>query len=250
MRERQLSLGQHLQELRRRVIISTLAVVLATIVCLVFYKPLVRVLLRPGEFGAVEGGAELVFIHITEMLGVTVRVSLLGGLAAAFPIVLYQVVRFVAPGLTSREQRYLLAFLPCSLVCFAGGGAFAYFILLPPAMAFLLTFGSDLATPTIRIGNYINITVMMLFWMGVVFETPLVMFLLAKLGIVTARGFGRWRRYWIVVAFILSALITPTADPLNQVMVAVPLIVLYELGVLLARLARRDKAASTTSVAV
>ncbi len=246
--ERQLSVGQHLRELRRRLIISVLAVLAGAIIGFVFYKPLVELLMRPGPFD-VENGPQLVFIHVTEMLGVTVKVSLVAGFVIAFPVVLYQVVRFVAPGLTSRELRYLVAFLPASMVCFVSGCAFAYFVLLPPAMDFLLWFGSELAEPMIRIGHYINVTVMLLFWMGIVFETPLVMFLLAKLGIVTARGFSRWRRYWLVLAFILSALITPTADPLNQALVAAPLIVLYELGVLLAKLARRGKAASPASVA-
>ena len=149
---------------------------------------------------------------------------------------LYQVVRFVAPGLTGRELRYLLAFLPVSLLFFAGGCAFGYFVLLPKALGFLLEWGSDFAIVVPRISNYINTTVMLVFWMGVVFETPLVMFLLAKLGIVTAQAYARWRRYWLVVAFILAAMITPTVDPMNQALVAAPLIVMYELGVLLARL--------------
>ena len=93
----------------------------------------------------------------------------------------------------------------------------------------------------IRIGNYVNVMVMLLFWMGVVFETPVVMLLLAKLGVVSPRGFARWRRQWIVVAFILGALITPTFDPINQSLVAGPLIVLYEAGIWLAKLATRGR---------
>ena len=245
--ERQISVGQHLRELRRRVTISTLAVFIGAIPGFLFYGPLVELLKRPGNFD--EPGRELIFTQVTENLAVAVKVSLVAGMVMAFPIVLYNVVRFIAPGLTTRELRYLLAFLPGSLLCFLGGCAFAYFILLPPALHFLLDFGSDLATPNIRISNYINITVMLIFWMGVVFETPLVMFLLAKLGIVTSKQFGRWRRYWVVMAFIIGALITPTVDPLNLTLAAVPLIVLYEVGVLLAWLARRGRAASPASVA-
>ena len=246
--ERQLSVGQHLRELRFRLIISVLSVLPGAVVGAIFFEDLVDLLKQLGNFDA-DDGRQLVRTQLTEMLGVWVKVSLLAGIVLGFPVMLYQVVRFVSPGLTPRERRYLLAFLPASLVCFAAGCAFAYFVLLPPALDFLLGFGSDVAEPLIRIGNYVNVTVMLMFWMGIVFETPLVMFLLAKLGIVTAQGFGRWRRYWLVAAFIISALITPTADPLNQILVAVPLIVLYELGVLLARLARRGKAASPASVA-
>ena len=240
MSERQLTVGQHLQELRRRLIIATVATVATTVVAFVFYKPLVRALLRPADFGVAGGeGAQLVFIDVTEMLGVTIKVSLTAGLILASPIILYQVVMFVAPGLSSREKRFLFVSLPVSLLAFAAGVAFAYFVLIPPAMNFLLDLGSDLATPTIRIGTYINVVVRLLFWMGVVFETPLVMLILAKLGIVTSKGFARWRRPWIVLAFVLSALITPTIDPVNQCMVAIPLIVLYEVGIWLTKLAAR-----------
>ena len=118
-------------------------------------------------------------------------------------------------------------------------------MLLPPALRFLLSFGSEIAQPMIRIGNYVNVVVMLLFWIGISFETPLVMLLISKIGLVSYRGFARFRRYWILVAFLLGAVITPTFDPVNQSLVALPLIVLYELGILLARLfgARKPKAA-------
>ena len=236
----ELSLRKHLEELRKRLLVSVVVTVVTTAVAFVFYKQIIRVLLRPADLeAATDGGPGLVFIEVTEMVAVTMKVSLVSGLVLAFPIVLYQVIMFVAPGLTSREKRYLFAFMPAVVLAFAAGVSFGYFVLIPPAISFLVGWGSDIATPMIRIGNYVNVMVMLLFWMGVVFETPIVMFLLAKLGIVSWRGFARWRRYWVVVAFILGALITPTFDPLNQSLVAVPLIVLYELGIWLARLAAR-----------
>ena len=151
---------------------------------------------------------------------------------------------FVAPGLTPKERRYLLGFLPGALLAFAAGVAFGYFILTPPALHFLLTFGGDVAVPMIRVSNIINLMIRLLFWMGLAFETPLVMYLLAQLGIVNARKLARFRRYWVVVAFILAAIITPTFDPVNQALVAAPLLVLYELGILLARLAGRSRRSS------
>lgn len=236
----ELSLRKHLEELRKRLLVSVVATVITTAVAFVFYKQIIRVLLRPADLeAAADGGPGLVFIEVTEMVAVTMKVSLVSGLVLAFPIVLYQVIMFVAPGLTFREKRYLFAFMPAVVLAFAAGVSFGYFVLIPPAISFLVGWGSDIATPMIRIGNYVNVMVMLLFWMGVVFETPIVMFLLAKLGIVSWRGFARWRKYWLVVAFILGALITPTFDPLNQSLVAVPLIVLYELGIWLARLAAR-----------
>ena len=248
--ERQQTIGQHLLELRRRVLISAGSVMVGTVVSLIFYKQIIRVLLRPAEDLGTDGeAASLIFIELTEMIAVTVKVSILAGLVLAFPVVLYQIIMFVAPGLTGRERRYLLTFMPGVVLSFAGGVAFGYFVLIPPAVNFLLNWGSDLATPMIRIGNYITVIVTLLFWLGVVFETPVVMFLLAKLRIVSWRGYARWRRYWVVVAFILGALITPTFDPINQALVAVPLIVLYEFGILLARFASGNKTQSVPEVA-
>jgi sec-independent protein translocase protein TatC len=134
--------------------------------------------------------------------------------------------------------------MPGVLLAFVAGVAFAYFVLTPPALHFLLTFGGDVATPLIRVSNLVNLMLRLLFWMGVAFETPLVMYLLAQLGIVNPRMLSRFRRYWVVVAFILGAIITPTFDPVNQALVAVPLLLLYELGLLLARLAARSRRAS------
>ena len=123
------------------------------------------------------------------------------------------------------------------MVCFAAGLAFGYFVLTPPALHFLLTFGDDVAVPLIKISNIVNLMVRLLFWMGLAFETPLVMYLLALLGIVNVRKLSRFRRYWFVIAFILAAIITPTFDPVNQALVAA----LYELGILLVRVGSRGR---------
>ncbi len=243
--ERQLTISQHLLELRKRILISGAAVLIGTVAALVFYEDIVELLLRPAdELSSDDGPARLIYTELTEMIAVTVRVSILGGLVLAFPVVLYQAIMFVAPGLTKRERRFLLAFMPGVILSFIGGVAFGYFVLIPPAVNFLLSWGSDLATPMIRIGNYVSIMVTLLFWLGLVFETPVVMFLLAKLGVVTWRTYAKWRRYWILVAFILGALITPTFDPVNQALVAAPLIVLYELGIWLSRFAARSRTQS------
>jgi sec-independent protein translocase protein TatC len=159
-------------------------------------------------------------------------------MVVALPTVAYQVVLFVAPALNPAERRLALAFVPFALLLFCGGIAFAYFIMLPPALRFLLTFGQDVATPMIRIGSYVSLVVTLLFWVGVVFNVPLLMLVLAKLRIVSYRGFARAQRYAVVGAFVVGAIITPTFDPVNQSLVAGPLIVLYELGIGLAWLVR------------
>ncbi len=247
---RELSIRNHLEELRRRLTIAALATLATTVVAFVFHRQILNLLIRPSDLEAATGGeAGLVFVEVTEMLAVTLKVSLVSGLVMAFPIILFQVILFVAPGLTPREKRYLFLFMPGVVLSFAAGAAFGYFILIPPAISFLVNWGGEVATPMIRIGNYINVMVMLLFWMGLVFETPIVMFLLAKLGIVSSKGFARWRRYWVVVAFILGALITPTFDPINQSLVAAPLIVLYEAGIWLAKLAARGRSEAVQEVA-
>ena len=249
MKDKQLPFSQHLEELRKRLIRAVLALMVTTGIAFVFHKQILLLLMRPAEGFASAPAGKPIFTDVTEFIGIAMKVSLLGGLALALPIIIYQLVMFVAPGLTSKERRYLLIFLPLSVVSFAVGGAFVYLVLFPPAVRFLLTFGSDVATPMIRIGNYINLMLTLLFWMGLVFETPLVLFFLAKIGVVTSQWLARQRRYAVVVAFLLGAIITPTFDPINQSLVAVPIIVLYEAGIWLAKLARRGQSKSAEGLA-
>ena len=245
MRSREQTLLQHLGELRRRVFICVVAVLVGSAVSFVFFEQLIEILVAPARDLNLGTGGELIYTEVTELLTTAIKVSFVSGLILASPILVYQGVMFVAPGLTGREKRYLYGFMPAVILAFGGGVAFAYYILTPPALHFLLTFGGDVATPLIRISNIINLMIRLLFWMGLAFETPLVMFMLASLGIVSARGLARFRRYWVVVAFILAAIITPTIDPVNQALVAGPLLVLYELGILLARIAGRSRRKSS-----
>ena len=159
----------------------------------------------------------------------------------SLPFFLLQMSLFVAPGLGRKERRWLYFLLPFAIASFFSGVAFGYFVLLPPAINFLLNFGGDVATPLIRIGSYVNLVTMLLFWMGLSFEPPIVMFFLAKVGIVTPRAFAGKRKYAVVGAFIAGAMITPTFDPVNQALVAGPIIVLYEVGYWLSRLAAHGR---------
>ena len=241
MNQGELTFGQHLQELRKRLLYSIIAVIAGTAIAFPFWEKVVVWLKRPAQALNNGEGVPLIATQVTEAFTTSFRVSILAGLILAFPIVLYQVVRFVAPGLTSKEQRYLLAFLPAVLLVFLAGVAFGYLVLTPQALPFLLSFGGEVVQPQIRVSSYVDVMVRLLFWMGIVFETPLIMLLLARIGIANARRFSRFRRYWIVVAFVLGAVITPTVDPVNQALVAIPLLVLYEVGIVLVRvLGRRE----------
>lgn len=242
MRDQEQSLTAHFRDLRKRVLISGATVVITTVIAFSFHQQIIEALMGPVGLGPATGGeAGLISTELTETLGVTMKVSFVAGLVGAFPMVLYQIILFVAPGLTPRERRYLFSFMPGAVLAFAGGTLFAYYILIPRAIDFLIGWGTDLATPQIRISNSVGIVLRLLFWMGVVFETPVVLFFLAKIGIVSPSFLARQRRWAIVVAFILGAMITPTFDPINQTLVALPIIVLYETGVWLAKLARRQR---------
>ena len=244
---RELSFFEHLGELRRRVLICALSIVAGTGAAFAFHKKIVEFLVSPSGLEVGSTG-QLQFIEVTEGISTAFRVSVLAGFVVALPIIIYQVIMFVAPGLTPRERRLLFGFLPLVLLAFVAGMGFAYYVLTPPALRILLEIGSELAAPQIRLSNIINLMVRLLFWMGVAFETPLIMYLLAQLGIVSSRRLARFRRVWVVIAFILAALITPTFDPVNQTLVALPLLALYEFGVLLARLAERSRRKAETAI--
>ena len=244
MADKELSLHGHLAELRKRLTISAAALVAGAGVAFAFHRMIFDVLMIPAQGFESLRDQKLIFTHVTEMIGITMKVSLMGGFVLAFPVILYQIFSFVAPGLTAREKRFLYALFPGAILSFAAGAAFSYFALLPPALNFLLWFGTDIATPMIRIGDYMNKVITLIFWMGVAFETPLVIFFLSKIGLVTPRSLARQRRFAVVVAFIVGALATTTIDPLNQSLVALTIMLLYEVGILLAKLARRGSKSS------
>jgi sec-independent protein translocase protein TatC len=233
----QMTLRDHLEELRKRLIISVAAVILGFAVAFIFREQVLDFLLSPG-FDRLPD-TKPIFTEVTEMVAVVMKTSLMAAFVLALPVILYQLVMFVAPGLTRRERVYLFIFLPCTVAAFAGGVAFGYYVLFPPAFKFLFTFGTGNAEAAIRIGSYMNVVTSLLFWMGLVFELPLVMFFLARLGVVRARWLSRVRRFAFIIAFVMGAIITPTMDPVNQTMVALPIVVLYEIGILLAKVGER-----------
>jgi sec-independent protein translocase protein TatC len=230
-REDAFTILEHLAELRDRLIRAVIALVVATLLAFLFTDPLLEFLIQPM------GGLKPVFLRPTEMFVTYFKVSLIAGFILSMPVIIYQLMRFLAPGLTREERKYLYIIVPGGTISFAAGVLFSYFVMLPVGIRFLLTFGGDIARAQWTIGEYISFITTLMFWAGVVFETPLIIFFLAKLGIVTAQQLSRWRKFAILGIFIIAAVITPTPDPINQLLVAGPLLVLYELGVLLARIA-------------
>jgi len=227
-----------LEELRKRLMYTLIFVVIAVVIAFLFREAIFNFLLEPG-YGNKDEKPQAT--EVLETVSVIFKVTLMAGFIGALPFVLYQIIMFVSPGLTGRERLYLYMSLPGVLVAFAGGSAFGYYVLFPPAFEFLIGFGNEFVNPEIRISSYINVMLSLIFWMGVIFQIPLVLFGLGRLGLVTPTMLGKFRRFAIVLAFIAAAIITPTFDPVNQILVAVPIIILYELGIVLARLAQRMK---------
>ena len=190
------------------------------------------------------GDIELIFINMTEGLGTYMKVCLVSGIIAVMPYLVYQFFMFVMPALTSQERRRVFWILPWVTLMFAGGVAFGYYVLIPPATNFLLNFSADIAEPQIRVGNYVEFVTRLLLSIGLVFETPVVTTFLARLGIINSKWLAKRRRPAIIFAFVLAAIITPTFDPINQCLVALPIIVLYEASVWLAKLVEKKKADS------
>jgi len=241
--EKRLTITKHLEELRKRLLWSVIAVAVGIIASFP---------LAPYIFDILKSRAKdvnLIYTHVTEMLGIYIKVALYCGIALALPFLIYQLVAFLSPALRDREKKYIYFSLPLVFILFAAGVCFAYFIFLPPALKFLLTFGSDIAQPMISVDNYITIVVKLLFSVGLVFEIPLVITLLAKLGVVSPQKLAKGRKWAVLAAFVLAAIITPTVDPVNQTLIAAPIIVLYELSIWLSKLVYPRKALAPSTMA-
>ena len=240
--DRKLAIVGHLAELRQRLIKVVIAILITTTISFVFAKQIFNILILPAE------GINLIYIEMTEMIGTYMGVCLISGIILAMPYLVYQLIMFVSPALTRKEKKYVYLILPWIALMFAGGVVFGYYILIPPAIKFLITFGSDIATPQIKIGNYISIVSRLLLAIGLVFQMPVITTFLARLGIITSKWLSSKRKFAIIFAFILAAIITPTFDPLNQTLVAAPIIVLYEMSIGLAKLVQRERLRVTPSL--
>jgi sec-independent protein translocase protein TatC len=248
----ELSLQEHLLELRNRLIKALLALAVTTAGAFVFYPRWFDIAVWPirgrGNCAAVAaynasapGPAVNVPVCLqaitpTELIFAYFQLALVVGVIVAMPVIAYQLWAYVAPGLTRKERRYVLAVVPGATLSFLAGVLFAFYALMPAALGFLLGFSTEVEIrPTVA--SYISFTTRLLLAIGVIFQLPLVMFFLSKVHLVNPKLLGHIRRYVVVAAFIVSAVVTPTPDPFNQLLVAVPILVLYEVGVLLARLA-------------
>jgi len=229
-----MSLWGHLSELRKRLLYSLIALVLGVILSVVFSDQLLTWIASP-----IGGLENLLSIEVTENLSVYFRVTLLAGFIVTLPFTLLQLFLFIAPGLKKQERRWVIYAVPLASLLFCAGAVFAYFVMLPAAIPFLVQFPGPDVLPKWK--DYVNFVTNLIFWVGLSFETPLLMFVLAKLGIIDAKGLAKqWRVAAIVIA-VIAAVATPTPDPINMALLMAPLFLLYLLGILLAALARQKK---------
>lgn len=237
-----MTLVQHLEELRRRLIISAAAVAVGSVAGFLLYRPVLDFLQQPYQ----EAVASLPDT-ITEKLIVTtptepflafLKIGLFVGLLLALPVILYQLWRFITPGLTARERRMGIPFVLASLVLFAGGAVFA-FAIVPRGLAFLFSFGGDNLVPLLTIDRYLSFLFFLVLAFGLSFELPLLLLFLTGVGVISSAQLRSWRRYALIGTVVFAAVATPTQDPYTMLLMAVPIYLLYEGAILIARLFKR-----------
>ncbi len=229
-----LTILEHLEELRKRLIVAAGAVIVATLASLVATQWLLEWLTEPAR-DRLQGG-EIIFTEPLEYWATYFRVALLAGITLSMPVVVYEIMAFVGPGLTRQERRWVYPIVIGASLAFVAGAAFAYYVELPPAFRFLLSTPGDVAKPFLKVGSYVNFVTRLMLVTGLVFEMPLLVMGLAKIGIVDSRRLWGWWRQAIILAFVAAAIVTPSIDPVTQSLVAGPIIVLYFAGIALAKL--------------
>ncbi|AKG54387.1 twin-arginine translocation protein TatC [Dehalogenimonas sp. WBC-2] len=235
--EKRLPITQHFTEMRQRFFRAVAGIVVGTVIAMFFGNQLIEILQRPA--GDLAGS--LVAIEMLEYFSLYFRVSLTAGFILAMPWVVYQLFAFLAPAFTQKEKKFIFTFFPFIIGMFLVGVAFAYWVAIPPAVQFLFGFGSDVVVIMPRISNYVDVVLRLLVGIGLAFELPIILAALSGLGIVSSKWLASKRKIWFVLAFVIAAFITPTFDPVNQTIVAGPLIVLYEISIWLTKIVRKRK---------
>ena len=233
--EKKMPFLEHLEELRWTIVRSLIAVVVASIVSYIFSKQIVGFLRQPGP-----EDMKLIFLGPTEGFMIYIKVSLFSGFVCALPVVVYEFWKFIVPGLLEKEKKLVPPIAFFTVMCFAVGAAFAYFVIIPFGLKFLLGFQTEFLEATITIGKYLGFVVTIILVFGTVFELPVLSFFLTKIGILTPEFLSTNRRYGIVLIFIMAAILTPP-DIVTQLMLAGPLILLYEVSISVSRMVKSKK---------
>ncbi len=232
---------EHLDELRRRLIICMSALGLSLVPGWLASKPVQDFIQAPLNL-ALPHGSLIVNLALTEAFANRMRVALIAGLVLSLPVLLYQIRRFVAPGLYANERRYIAAFTVALTLLFFAGATFGYVYIFPATLTFFVNFAPEEIPAYISQASYLSFAFWMFVAFGVVFETPLAIILLARFGIVDPRRLARQRKYALLLSFVVAALVTPSPDVFTQTMLALPMYLLFEVGLIGARLLGRRRA--------
>jgi sec-independent protein translocase protein TatC len=228
LQDRKMSLIDHLEELRKRFIICIITVLACSIFSYFYSDKILAILKRPFPHS-------LVFISPQEPFVITLKIALFGGIIIALPMIIYQAWQFVSLALKEKEKRYLLFYGPFSLLLFLSGASFAYFVAIPVGLRFLLSFGGSSLEPMISISKYLSFITVTILTFGIVFELPLVSLFLVRIGIISPQFLAKNRKVAIIAIFVLAAILTPSIDAFTQILLAVPLVILYEVSIWLAK---------------
>jgi sec-independent protein translocase protein TatC len=228
-----MSFLDHLDELRKRLIVAVSAIFIGFLIAFAFIAPIVEFVMRPLNEILPEGGG-FIYTEPTEAFFLYVKVAALSGLIIAMPVVLLQLWRFVAPGLYKHEKRFAIPFVLLATAFFVIGTMFAHYLLFPIAWRFLASFTTDFMTFMPRIEPTFSLYVRLVLACGAVFQMPAVVFFLARIGVVTARFLLRNTKYAILIIFVVAAVLTPTGDPATLTLMAAPMVALYGLSIVIA----------------
>lgn len=225
-------LYQHLEELRTRLLICLLSVGIGFIISYIFSAKIFEILMKPWIEAMPAGQhATLIYTAPHEAFFTYMKVSFISGTLLSIPVILWQVWKFIAPGLYANEKKYMLPVIFFSSLCFVGGGLFGYFVVFPAGFKFFASFASDYITPMMKTSEYLTFANKMLLCFGLAFELPVFAFFLAKLGVLSSDFLKRKRKIAIVLIFVAAAMLTPSPDVVSQLLMAAPLLVLYEISV-------------------
>ena len=237
-----MSLTSHLEELKTRLIRVLIAVGIGFGVCYLFKDWSFRIITKP-LVEAMPAQSSLIFTGLPEAFFIHMKIAFFASLLITASYTLFEIWRFVSPGLYRNEKKYVFPFIFFSSLLFGSWVLFGYFVALPPAFVFFVSFSTDVLKPMISFREYLDLTLKFLLAFGLCFEMPVFMFFLAKLGIVNAKMLSKHRRYAILIIFIAAAILTPSPDAFSQILMAIPLMVLYEVSIFVTKFARKKKAA-------
>ena len=229
-------LVEHLSELRRRLIISVLALVVGAVIGFIVYNRILSLLIRP--YTEVTGKTDFVFFDPLEAFATRLKVAAWSGAFMASPVVLWQLWRFITPGLHKNEKRYAIPFIVASILLFLMGAVVAL-VTFKPALQFLVGVGGDNLTPLFSASKYLSLVILMIIAFGVAFEFPILLVFLELAGVVSSRRLRKWRRPAIVIIVAVAAVITPSQDPYSLFAMAVPMYLFYEGSILIGRLLKK-----------